>query len=62
MKANDSIAEETQGNKKLKFIDLDYLNRRTKSNPTLMAEMISLYLKQTPSLVTLMKQSLKEKL
>jgi CheY-like chemotaxis protein len=61
MKANDSIAEEAQGNKKLKFIDLDYLNRRTKSNPTLMAEMISLYLKQTPSLVTLMKQSLKEK-
>ena len=61
MKANDSKADEAIDNKKLKYIDLDYLNRRTKSNPTLMAEMISLYLKQTPSLVLLMKQSLQEK-
>jgi len=46
---------------KLKCTDLDYLNRRTKSNPTLMMEMISLYLEQTPTLVNTMKQSLRDK-
>ncbi len=38
-------------------INLDYLRRQTKSNPVLMKEMISLYLKQTPPLVELMKVS-----
>lgn len=38
-------------------IDLAYLNHRTKSNPVLMMEMISLYLIQTPPLVSAMKQS-----
>jgi PAS domain S-box-containing protein len=47
--------------KKLKCTDMDYLNRRTKSNPTLMMEMISLYLEQTPTLINTMKQSLQEK-
>ncbi|MEO6189328.1 MAG: ATP-binding protein, partial [Saprospiraceae bacterium] len=41
-----------------KCINLDYLNRRTKSNPTLMKEMISLYLEQTPPLISSMKLSL----
>ncbi|MEP7195916.1 MAG: ATP-binding protein [Saprospiraceae bacterium] len=41
-----------------KFIDLEYLNRRTKSNPILMKEMIDLYLEQTPSLIDVMKKSL----
>ena len=45
----------------LKCIDLDYLTRRTKSNPKLMVEMISLYLEQTPPLITAMKQSLQGK-
>jgi CheY-like chemotaxis protein len=44
--------------KKIKCVDLDYLNHRTKSNPKLMMEMISLYLTQTPPLVSAMKQSL----
>jgi CheY-like chemotaxis protein len=44
-----------------KCTDLDYLNRRTKSNPVLMMEMISLYLKQTPTLIATMKQGLKNK-
>ena len=44
--------------KKIKCIDLVYLNQRTKSNPILMMEMISLYLEQTPSLITTIKQSL----
>ncbi len=43
--------------KKVKCIDLDYLIHRTKSNPQLMMEMISLYLEQTPILITAMNQS-----
>lgn len=43
---------------KSKCIDLDYLLHRTKSNPTLMMEMISLYLEQTPPLISSMKKSL----
>jgi CheY-like chemotaxis protein len=52
--------EEKEGNtpKKLKCIDLLYLNQRTKSNPNLMMEMISLYLAQTPALINTIKQSL----
>ncbi len=44
-----------------KYIDLNYLHHRTKSNPVLMMEMISLYLEQTPPLISAMKKSLKEK-
>ena len=47
--------------KKSKCIDLDYLNKRTKSNPDLMMEMIALYLEQTPPLVNTMTKSMKEK-
>ena len=43
--------------KKQKYIDMAYLNHRTKSNPQLMAEMISLYLEQTPPLIALIKES-----
>jgi CheY-like chemotaxis protein len=46
---------------KVKCIDLGYLAQRTKSNPKLMMEMIFLYLEQTPPLVKLMKQSLRDK-
>ncbi len=45
----------------LKFVDLSNLSRRTKSDPKLMMEMISLYLNQTPSLIAAMKQGLHEK-
>ena len=41
--------------------DLDYLTRRTKANPVLMMEMISLYLAQTPTLVISMKQGFLDK-
>jgi CheY-like chemotaxis protein len=47
--------------KKAKCTDLNYLNQRTKSNPKLMMEMISLYLEQTPQLISSMKQSLQDK-
>jgi len=45
----------------VKYTDLNYLITRTKSNPILMMEMISLYLEQTPPLITIMKQSWKDK-
>lgn len=47
--------------KKIKCIDLEYLMHRTKSNPALMMEMISLYLEQTPPLIASMKKSFEEK-
>jgi PAS domain S-box-containing protein len=46
---------------KPKCINLSYLSTRTKSNPMLMMEMITLYLEQTPPLVKTMKQSFLEK-
>ena len=45
----------------LKYVDLSYLSNRTKSNPKLMMEMISLYLLQTPPLIVAMKQGLHDK-
>ena len=57
---------EVEGNKlnqneKLKFIDLSYLTQRTKSDPKLMMEMISLYLEQTPPLIHIMKKGLQNR-
>ncbi|MDQ3047397.1 MAG: ATP-binding protein [Bacteroidota bacterium] len=45
----------------LKFVDLSSLSRRTKSDPKLMMEMITLYLNQTPSLIAAMKEGLHDK-
>ncbi len=44
-----------------KCVDLTYLCKRTKANPELMMEMISLYLEQTPELVERMKKGFHEK-
>ncbi|MCX6320553.1 MAG: ATP-binding protein [Bacteroidia bacterium] len=44
-----------------KCVDLTYLYKRTKANKELMNEMIALYLEQTPSLISRMKQSLYDK-
>jgi PAS domain S-box-containing protein len=60
-KSEVSTGNENSQNEKLKCIDLTYLNQRTKSNPALMMEMISLYLTHTPPLVTTLKQSLADK-
>jgi CheY-like chemotaxis protein len=46
---------------KSKYVDLTFLNKRTKDNPELMAEMIELYLKQTPPLIEQMKQGQHDK-
>ena len=61
--AIESVIDETQivPEKRIRFIDLGYLNHRTKSNPKLMMEMISLFLEQTPPLISLMKKSFKDK-
>ena len=48
-------------NETLNYTDLNYLHHRTKSKPELMMEMISLYLEQTPILITAMKKSLNDK-
>lgn len=44
-----------------KYVNLDYLNSRTKSKPALMMEMIAAYLEQTLPLVSAMKQSWMDK-
>lgn len=44
-----------------KCTNLVYLSKRTKSDPALMMEMISLYLEQTPPLICVMKSSLQKK-
>ena len=41
-----------------KCINLQYLTTRTKANPALMMEMITLYLEQTPPLIEAMNHSL----
>lgn len=46
---------------KIKATNLDYLKTRTKSNPKLMMEMISIYLEQTPPIIVAMKQSVLDK-
>ena len=51
-------AYQKQQIQKVKCTDLQYLMRRTKSNPHLMMEMIALYLEQTPPLIRAMKQSI----
>ncbi|MCK9411368.1 MAG: ATP-binding protein [Prolixibacteraceae bacterium] len=58
---NTDIEVEIEPAKIVKYTDLNYLIARTKSNPILMMEMISLYLEHTPPLITIMKQSWKDK-
>jgi len=58
---DEPIGDKDNHAEKNKCIDLAYLSKRTKSNPELMMEMISLYLEQTPVLVSSMKQSMKNK-
>lgn len=60
-KLNSKEENENEEIIKMKCIDLKYLSQRTKSNPKLMSEMISLYLEQTPPLIYSMKQSMQNK-
>ena len=45
---------------KVRYTNLSYLIKRTKSDPKLMIEMICLYLEQTPPLILTMKRSLRD--
>jgi CheY-like chemotaxis protein len=45
----------------VKYVDMSYLNKLTKSDPKLMSQMIDAYLTQTPPLILTMKQSLIDK-
>ncbi|MGL5112182.1 MAG: ATP-binding protein, partial [Flavobacterium sp.] len=45
----------------IKYVDLSYLLKLTKANPKRMSEMITVYLQQTPTLVSTMKQSFQDK-
>ena len=56
--SNLSIEETGNTSEKVKCVDLTYLKQRTKSNPALMMEMITLYLTQTPELIEIIKRSL----
>ncbi len=58
VKLDENIISES---KIAKCINLEYLMQRTKSNPALMMEMISLYLEQTPPLIKAMKDSFDKK-
>jgi PAS domain S-box-containing protein len=57
----ETIENSYSQSENLKFVDLSNLSRRTKADPKLMMEMISLYLNQTPSLIAAMKQGLHDK-
>lgn len=61
MNNRDPVLTKNQPGEKIKYIDLEYLNNRTKSDPKLMLEMISLYLEQTPPLVSSMKKGFENK-
>ena len=45
----------------IKYVDMSYLIKLTKSNPKLMAEIITVYLKQTPPLIAAMKYSFSDR-
>ena len=53
--------ENLKAEKQLKYVDLTFLKKRTKSDSKLMAEMIYLYLEQTPPIVATMMDSLNKK-
>ncbi len=61
LKHKKEIVAPVEQNEKQKCVDLAYLLHRTKSDPTLMMEMISAYLEQTPPLINTMKQSFQDK-
>lgn len=61
VKSAESEIIKPENSVQIKYTNLNYLNTRTKSNRVLMMEMISLYLEQTPPLISTMKQSLYDK-
>ncbi len=58
---NPDITNEKTVERGIKSTDLTYLKGIAKGDPALMRQMISIYLKQTPLLISTMKQSLMDK-
>ena len=58
---NESNMNNDNQRENLKYVDMAYLTNRTKSDPKLMIEMISIYLQQTPPLIKAMKQGLHDR-
>jgi HPt (histidine-containing phosphotransfer) domain-containing protein len=54
----NSFSEQLDKSNQIKYVDMSYLYKITKSNPKLIAEMIHVYLQQTPLMVKAMKESL----
>ncbi len=57
----EHIKGENPAKDKIKFVDLSYLTKLTKSDPKLMSQLINAYLVQTPPLIQSMKKSLIDK-
>jgi PAS domain S-box-containing protein len=57
----EEVKNDSKETEPIKYTNLEYLNIRTKSNPKLMKEMISIYLKQTPPLLEAMRKSVQDK-
>lgn len=60
-KSNELNEQKIKQQLESRHTNLVYLTERTKSNPLLMIEMISLYLEQTPPLILSMTQSFEDK-
>ena len=58
---NERKAEDNNNGNKINYTNLSYLVQHTRSNPALVMEMISIYLEQTPPLVSAMKESFEQK-
>lgn len=59
-KTSKHLEDKLNTTENVQCIDLTYLRQRTKSNPALMMEMITLYLIQTPELIEAINRSLSE--
>ncbi|WP_310556684.1 CHASE3 domain-containing protein [Flavobacterium sp.] len=57
----EHIKGEVHSKDTIKYVDMSYLTKLTKSDPNLMSQMINAYLQQTPPLILSMKKSLVDK-
>ena len=57
----EHIAGQNPNKDTIKYVDMSYLTKLTKSDPHLMSQMINAYLEQTPPLISAMKKSLVDK-
>ena len=58
--ADSAMKEQEKGPQQGKYTNLEFLRQLTKNNPDMIAEMINVYLEETPQLMKKMKQSLEK--